>query len=87
MLLRQDHFVLVQDPLEHTKVTPIREEVSNIVQDVRCFAFQPGAQSSALDRLLSCWVHKQSGLDMKNACVKFLEPREEVGCLAIVFLT
>jgi hypothetical protein len=44
MLLRQDHFVFVQDPLEHTKVTPIREEVTNSVQDVRSFAFMAEQQ-------------------------------------------
>ena len=52
MLLRQDHFVLVQDPPEHTKVTPIREEVTNCIQEVRCFALDPGPQGCLPDWLL-----------------------------------
>ena len=46
-----------QEILEDAQRTPIREEVTNSVQDVRCFAFQPGAQSSALDRLLCEGFH------------------------------
>ena len=39
MLLSHDHFTLFQEPLECTKATSIREEVTGSVQDVRCFAF------------------------------------------------
>mgnify|MGYP001328617675 CR=1 FL=1 len=52
ILLRQDHFLFVQDPLEHTKVTPIMEEVTNGIREVRCFALDPGPQGCLPDWLL-----------------------------------
>ena len=56
-VLGAHHLILLQEILEDAQSTPIREEVTNSVQDVRCFAFQPGAQSSALDRLLCEGFH------------------------------
>ena len=57
LVLGAHHLILVQDPFEDAQSTPIWEEVTNSVQDVRCFALEPGAQSSALDRLLCVGFH------------------------------
>jgi hypothetical protein len=57
LVFRAQLIIIVQDALEHTKATLIWEEISNCIKKVRSFAFQPGAQSSALDRLLCEGFH------------------------------